>query len=102
MLCGAHTQKEQALRDSVEDDEEDRSPNRLCRANTRASRDEAKVRDGRIREHALGIHLRDGKERAEQERETTHQDDEDGGPERHCIDGRALDKHEYARLHHGG
>ena len=62
MLCGAHAQEEQTLRDSVEDDEEDRCPDRLCGTNARTSRDEAKVRDGRICEHALGIHLRDGKE----------------------------------------
>ena len=64
VLCGAHAQEEQALRDSVEDNEEDRSPDRLCGTNARTSRDEAKVRDGRISKHALGIHLRDGKERA--------------------------------------
>ena len=45
VLCGAHAQEEQALRDSVEDNEEDRSPDRLCGTNARTSRDEAKVRD---------------------------------------------------------
>ncbi len=62
-----------------------------ARAHARAGRDQAQVRDGGVRQHALGVRLRDGHERAQREREAAHEHDHDRRSRRHAMQhGRQL------------
>ena len=111
VLCGAHAQEQKRLGDGVEQDEERRRPDGLGGADAGAGDDQAEVGDGRVREHALGVGLRDGHERAERERDAAHEHRHDGGHRREqpalrgegagVHDGRELDEQEHARLDHG-
>ena len=102
VLGRAHAQEQKRLRDGVEQHEERRRPDGLGGAHARAGRDEAEVGDGGVREHALGVALADGHERAEQERESAHEDDHDGRDDAHHQNRRQLDEQEHAGLDHGG
>ena len=77
MLRRANAQEQKALGDSVEDDQKDCRPDGFRRADTCASRDQAEVRDSGVRQHALAVCLRDGHERAQQERQAANQDNHD-------------------------
>ena len=101
MLGRAHAQEQQRLCHRVEQDQEDGRPYGLGRADTQASTDEAQVGNGGVREHALGIALRDGHKGSEQKRDGAHARDHKAG---HGIDGieRAqLDHQEHAGFDHG-
>ena len=102
MLGRAHAQEQQRLCHRMEQDQKDGGPHGLGRADTQAGTDEAQVGDGGVREHALGVALRDGHEGSKQKRDGTHTRDHKAG---HGIDGieRAqLDHQEHAGLDHGG
>ena len=84
MLGRAHAQEQQRLCHRVKQNQEDGRPYGLGRADTQAGTNEAQVGNGGVREHALGVALRDGHEGSEQKRDGTHTRDHKAG---HGIDG---------------
>ena len=81
MLGGSHAQEQKRLRNGMEQNEEDRRPYRLRHSNPRARGDKTEVRDGGVRQDALGVALGDRHERAQKERDAAdeHDHDQEGG-----------------------
>ena len=102
MFGGADAQEQQRLRHSVENDQENGRPHRFRGANASAGDDQAQVGDGRVREHALGVALRDGHEGSQAEREAANEHDHGRSHGENQEQRRKLDEQEAAGLHHGG
>ena len=102
MLGRAHAQEQQRLCHRMEQDQEDGGPHGLGRANTQAGTDEAQVGNGGVREHALGIALRDGHEGGEQKRDGAHARDHKAAHGIGGVQRAQLDHQKHAGLDHGG
>ena len=102
VLGGANAQEQEALRDRMENDEQDSRPNSLGSAHTGACGDETEVGDRGVRKHALGVALGDGHKRAQREREPADEHHHHGGHQAHREDRRELHEQEHARLDHCG
>ena len=102
MFGRADAQEQQRLRHSVENDQENGRPHRFRRADASTGDDQAQVGDGRVREHALSVALRDGHEGSQAERETANEHDHGRRHGENQEQRRELDKQEAASFHHGG
>ena len=102
VLGGAHAQEQQRLGHCVEQDQEDSGPHGLGRADAQAGTDEAQVGDGGVREHALGVALRDGHKGGQQKRDGAHAGDHKARHRISSVERAELDHQEHAGLDHGG